>query len=74
GGKVAMEVPGQGVFVYNTANGTWQHPTTTNASELDIDEAGEVAMEIPNQGVYLYDTNSGTWQHPTTTNATLVAG
>jgi len=63
----AIDIPGQGVFLYSSATGMWQNITQSQATSLSVDANGDVVGEFPNYfGVWLY-TNSAT---PTWTNLT----
>jgi hypothetical protein len=64
---LAAEFPGQGVWRYDSSNGSWQQMTAANASLVAADSAGNVVAQIPGQGVWLY--SYGTWQQITANNA-----
>ncbi len=54
----AVDIAGQGVFLYSSATGTWQNITQNQATNLSVDAKGDVAGEFPGYfGVWLY-TNS----------------
>jgi hypothetical protein len=74
---LAAEFPGQGVWLYNSAGGSWQQMTAANASQVAADSAGDVVAEIPGQGVWLYGPTdqyaNRAWQQITANNASGLA-
>jgi hypothetical protein len=71
---LAAEFPGQGVWLYNSAGGTWTQLTAANASQVATDSRGEVVGEFPGQGVWLYNHDYlNQWQQLTANNAASLA-
>jgi hypothetical protein len=65
---LAAEFPGQGVWLYNAADGSWQQVTANNASQVAADSNGDVVAAFPGQGLWLR-TPDNTWWQLTANNA-----
>jgi hypothetical protein len=68
---LAAEFPGHGVWLCNSADGSWQQVTAADASQTAADRNGDVVAEIPGQGVWLL--SRGAWQQLTASNASALA-
>jgi hypothetical protein len=59
---IAGDIPGQGISIYNTFNGSYRFaPTGPDPSGFDVDAIGDVVATFGNNGTWVYNYGTAKW-------------